>query len=65
MCESKVYSIAKGEKRLLLEGVSKLFVGDSSVICYDILGNPSEIGKCRLKEIDFVKDEVIVELLSE
>ena len=58
MCESKVYILEKGGKRLVMEEAAKLVFEGNKIKVYGILGNMEEVENCEIDVIDLMKHEI-------
>jgi len=59
MCESKLYELSGGERKLLMEDVIKVVIEGDKIVAMDILGNRKEV-RGKLKEIDLGSHEILV-----
>ncbi|MBC7115107.1 MAG: CooT family nickel-binding protein [Archaeoglobi archaeon] len=59
MCESKLYELSGGEKKLLMEDVIRIEIEGSKITATDILGNRKEM-RGRVKEIDLGNHEILL-----
>ncbi|MBC7109676.1 MAG: CooT family nickel-binding protein [Archaeoglobi archaeon] len=59
MCESKLYVLSEGEKKLLMEDVIRIEIEDSVIRATDILGNRKEV-RGKVKEINLGSHEILL-----
>jgi len=59
MCESKLYMLSEGEKKLLMEDVIRIEIEDSVIRATDILGNRKEV-RGKVKEINLGSHEILL-----
>jgi|GEM_PF-432130 len=64
MCESDVYVLEEGGKKLVMKDAAKiLFEGNKIKIC-GILGNSMEVDDCIIDVIDLMKHEIVLKKKS-
>lgn len=59
MCELKVMLVKDGERKTIMESVTKMIVVGDSIELYSILGEKETVSG-SIKEIDFSKGETII-----
>ncbi len=59
MCELKVVLLKEGERKTIMESVTKMVVVGDSIELYSILGE-KETATGSIKEVDFSKGETII-----
>ena len=60
MCQSNVYAIEDGQEELLMEEVSALAAEGGQVTMRSLFGEPLSI-LGRIKEVDLVKNRIVLE----
>ena len=60
MCQSNVYTLDKGREELLMEEVAAVAVEGNLVTIRSLFGEPLSIS-ARIKEIDLVKNRIVLE----
>jgi hypothetical protein len=59
MCELKVLLLKDGERKTIMESVTKVIVVGGSIELYSILGEKETVAG-SIKEVDFSKGETII-----
>jgi predicted RNA-binding protein len=59
MCELKVLLLKDGERKTIMESVTKMVVVGGSIELYSILGEKETVAG-SIKEVDFSKGETII-----
>jgi hypothetical protein len=59
MCELKVVLVKDGERKTIMEAVTKMVVVGDSIELYSILGERETVSG-SIKEVDFSKGETII-----
>jgi predicted RNA-binding protein len=59
MCELKVMLVKDGERKTIMESVTKMIVVGDSIELYSILGEKETVSG-SIKEVDFSKGETII-----
>ena len=60
MCELSVYTVARGKREKVMEGVVRMVPRDGKVILEGILGEAKEVPG-TLSEVNIIAQEVIIE----
>jgi len=60
MCESDVYVLEEGGKKLVMKDAAKILFEDNKIKICGILGNTVEADNCEICVIDLMKHKVIL-----
>jgi predicted RNA-binding protein len=60
MCESNVYVLEEGGKKLVMKDAAKILFEDNKIKIHGIIGNTVEADDCEIDVIDLMKHEIIL-----
>lgn len=61
MCESKVVVLRKGGREIAMEAAAHMEIREDSVVCKDIMGQDLVLPNVEIREINFVRHEIVLE----
>ena len=60
MCQSDVFAIENGQEKLLMEEVADLDIDGDRITMRSLFGEPLSV-LARIKEIDLIKNRIVLE----